>query len=261
MIASKEYVKRELEAEKERRKLYQSELKRLPKGKLYISDVKGNSYFYMRRDGRKHYLGKEARKEIEQLQQRRLLESAVKNIDANIPLMEKFVVDYKETGLENLLKNMPKAYQMKSSNAAPFADFINVEEWEKQPYNRNARHKEELRHKTLKGDFVRSKSEVILANILTSRNIAYHYEEIEKINGVLVAPDFKIAVESESKFRLLEHCGMIGDENYRNTFLWKLRNYIEGGYLPWRDVIFTFDDMDGSIDTQSIHKLVDFFFI
>lgn len=52
---------------------------------------------------------------------------------------------------------------------------------------------------------------------------------------------------------------MISDSTYLEKFLWKIELYINNGYLPWRDVIFTFDDEKGHLDTKHLEKTIDLF--
>ena len=60
---------------------------------------------------------------------------------------------------------------------------------------------------------------------------------------------------------LLEHCGLLGSDKYVRRFNWKLQTYIRNGYIPWRDVFFTFDDLNGNIDTRAISQLMDNYFL
>jgi len=259
MYSSKDYVREDLELQKQLRRKYMAVMRKLPEGKLTVSVVKGGLYYYSGTGKNRVYVGTGDRKQIKDIQKRRLLEETIKRIDQNMLLMEAFLEKYQSTELETVVKDLPKAYRMASAVQVHSEVFINAKKWEAKTYQKSTRNEADLRHKTQKGDLVRSKSEVIIANILYGRNIPYHYEEIVSINGVTMAPDFKIAVVSENRFKFLEHCGMISDAEYRESFLWKLRNYIEDGYVPWRDVFFTFDDLEGSIDTLTIYKIIDQF--
>lgn len=260
-MISKDYVELELHHQKKKKEEYQNLLKGLPEGTLSSATVNGKNYYYKKeRDGKRTYIGDKKHLAVTELQKRRLLETAIRAIDQNIPLMEMYLKHYNVTSLELLNMQMPKAYQFDETEAFAAADFVDGWKWEQDPYEKSSQHPENLRHRTEKGDMVRSKSEVIIANILTARKIPYHYEEILYLPNAVIAPDFKIAVRSENRFRYLEHCGMIGKESYRSQFYWKLKTYLENGMIPWRDVFFTFDDLDGSIDTMFIHNIIEQFF-
>lgn len=75
-------------------------------------------------------------------------------------------------------------------------------------------------HETLSGDFVRSKSEVIVANILYQSSISFTYETL------LIAPDKSrrlpdFTIEWRGKTYYWEHLGMLDREDYRLN--WELK--------------------------------------
>lgn len=86
----------------------------------------------------------------------------------------------------------------------------------------------ERKHKTLSGDLVRSKSEVIIANILYQSGIPFKYEAvIFGADGTPRSPDFTI--EWGGRAYYWEHLGMLDDENYARDWeqkkAWYERNY------------------------------------
>lgn len=86
--------------------------------------------------------------------------------------------------------------------------------------------KESLRkiYPTAKGDYVRSKSEVIIANLLYSSGLEYEYEkELKHAHGVM-RPDFTIKTPSGNTY-YWEHLGMLGTEEYDNAWLFKKNIY------------------------------------
>lgn len=80
-------------------------------------------------------------------------------------------------------------------------------------------------YKTSKGDFVRSKSEVIIANLLYSHGINYEYEaKLYYENNKWIEPDFTITLSDGNKI-YLEHVGMLGVESYDNRWIEKKEIY------------------------------------
>lgn len=76
-------------------------------------------------------------------------------------------------------------------------------------------------YSTVKGDCVRSKSEVIIANLLIEHGITYEYEKrLEYGIGKWIEPDFTITL-SNGKELYWEHLGMLGVEEYDNKWLKK----------------------------------------
>jgi ATP-dependent DNA helicase RecQ len=82
------------------------------------------------------------------------------------------------------------------------------------------RHKLGRIFKTRKGDLVRSKSEVIIANLLFEAKIDYVYEEkLFYEDGKHIEPDFTITFGTEVFY--WEHLGMIGADKYDDRWLKK----------------------------------------
>lgn len=77
---------------------------------------------------------------------------------------------------------------------------------------------------TAKGDLVRSKSEVIIANLLYYEGLEYEYEaKLHHLSGV-IKPDFTVKTPS-GKYIYWEHLGMLGSEEYDNVWLYKKNIY------------------------------------
>lgn len=123
---------------------------------------------------------------------------------------------------------------------------------------------EHLIHKTERGDLVRSKSEVIIANALEqfekTRRLRYSYEKpLAVADGSYRLPDFTIETEHGTWY--WEHCGMLGLPEYARRWNEKLRWYAEQGITPWTEtnvagrLIVTEDARNGAIDSAAIHKL------
>jgi exodeoxyribonuclease V alpha subunit len=96
-------------------------------------------------------------------------------------------------------------------------------------------------HATLSQYMVRSKSEVIIANMLTERNVPFRYEKpLFAPDGSFYLPDFTIMVKGEEYY--LEHVGRLDlpkykahweekERWYKKHFLGKLLTTYEGGTL------------------------------
>lgn len=83
-------------------------------------------------------------------------------------------------------------------------------------------------HKTESGIWVRSKSEVIIANILFRSNIDFQYEEKLYYNATQwKEPDFTI--RHNDKIWYWEHLGLLGDEQYNENWQEKKQIYKDLG--------------------------------
>ncbi len=116
---------------------------------------------------------------------------------------------------------------------------------------------EGLIHKTLKdGLIVRSKSEVIIANMLHQRGIEFEYERTLEENGKRCIPDFTFEDASGDPI-ILEHLGMLNVPSYAEAWKRKLEFYKSIGYEEGENIFTTRDDDNGSIDSIAIKKVID----
>ncbi len=112
---------------------------------------------------------------------------------------------------------------------------------------------ERLIHRTTRGVLVRSKSEVIVADILSSLDISFEYERrLESREDPLDfrLPDFTVMYEGDTWY--WEHLGMLSTPSYAEAWSRKQGWYERNGYLD--RVITSEDGPDGSIDATVIEK-------
>ena len=124
---------------------------------------------------------------------------------------------------------------------------------------------EGLIHRTKRGDLVRSKSEVVVANELLAQGIdRYEYESpVTLSNGEIRYPDFTIVDDDSGERYYWEHLGLLNNPDYAARWERKLRAYRAADILPHAEgggsagtLIITRDDEAGGIDAKAIAKLV-----
>ena len=103
---------------------------------------------------------------------------------------------------------------------------------------------------------VRSKSEVIIADILDEAGIPFLYEKPLHLKSGTVHPDFTLMNIKTRKELYWEHLGMMDDIDYRNNAYLKLRNYEASGLYPFESVIWTFETGKYPLNTKEIRKMV-----
>ena len=105
----------------------------------------------------------------------------------------------------------PEAAHLKRRNSSLFSfqpipkDLLNLRQW----------HEEGLKHQTIAPDvIVRSKSEVIIANMLQERGIPFTYEQpLYAEDGTLHLPDFTVTWRGTDYY--WEHVGLLHNDAYR----------------------------------------------
>lgn len=123
---------------------------------------------------------------------------------------------------------------------------------------------DELIHRTRRGDRVRSKSEVIIADALHTEGVTYRYEaELVGSDGQRKLPDFTIEDAEAGVTYYWEHLGMLHDIVYRRRWAAKLAWYRKEGILPHTEgggpngtLVVTQDDERGGFDSSEVARLI-----
>ena len=95
---------------------------------------------------------------------------------------------------------------------------------------------EGLIHRTERGDLVRSKSELVIADKLHARSIDYAYEQhLVLSKGRTRYPDFTIADHARGVIFYWEHLGMLDEQGTEPDGSGSVPNTWSGGIRPYED--------------------------
>ena len=140
----------------------------------------------------------------------------------------------------------------------PFYQMVTQEEliWSDTSYPKNPNYPEQLKYKSCKNEYVRSKSEALIAMNLYMEKIAYRYECELKIGKAVFYPDFTILHPKTNNLCYWEHFGMMENETYRENAYNKLKLYGQNGIIPSINLITTFETKSHPIDSGKIQQIV-----
>ena len=121
-----------------------------------------------------------------------------------------------------------------------------------------------LIHCASDGKFLRSKSEVIIYELLLKSGLEPEYEHILEIDGQIKRPDFYIIDDDSGIDYYWEHLGMLNDSDYAQKWNEKLNWYKSKKILPIVEgggengtLIITKDDPKGGISAKDIVKIIE----
>ena len=122
---------------------------------------------------------------------------------------------------------------------------------------------ENLIHRTSRGEMVRSKSEVIIADRLSDNDVEYVYEQPLSFGDIPKYPDFTVEDMESGKTFYWEHCGMMYVPSYRRRWEEKLAWYKAHDIAPYQDgggkngtLIITSESPEGGISSQEIERII-----
>lgn len=115
---------------------------------------------------------------------------------------------------------------------------------------------------TEKGDYVRSKSEKIIADKLFLLKISYIYEAPLLLKGHgYIKPDFTVLNKRTRRQYIWEHFGMIDNIDYAGKTSKKLELYMKNGYIQGKNFLSTFESSVAPLKTNTLETIIQEFFL
>ncbi|RAI71188.1 hypothetical protein DOZ80_04895 [Pseudomonas fluorescens] len=114
---------------------------------------------------------------------------------------------------------------------------------------------EHLIHRTEKGHLVRSKSELVIANMLFQLGIDYEYERVcdgSSAPGRL-RPDFSF-ITADGDLIVWEHLGMLSRPDYERGWTWKRQWYERNGFVEGKTLFTSTEDDRNGLDSAVLKQ-------
>lgn len=177
---------------------------------------------------------------------KRFLLESIKLLTNNIKGLKKLLRTYRSCHPLDIINCLPTTY----ADLPEEAFYYQKKKGKKQ--SDNPYHSENLRHTTIEGFKVRSKSELYIGAQLEKYKISYRYEEEVYLGDRRFFPDFIITNVWTNEPIYWEHCGMVNDEDYMSRHYERIITYAEYGIVPWKNLIVTYDDEEGNLNAIDI---------
>ena len=127
--------------------------------------------------------------------------------------------------------------------------------WAEAPYDSSRFREEEKSKVTSRGLRMRSKSEVMIAEMLYQYGVPFRYEQVLMLDGKTFAPDFTFQ-DAVLELFYMEYCGMMGDPEYVKRHMWKRDIYEQNGIVPWKNIYYIYEN-NGDINMQEIRHFIE----
>ncbi len=201
------------------------------------------------------YIRKKDLSVARKIAQRDYDKSVAKSIRQEISAMEFYEKKAPEKSFEEIFEKLNPGRKL-----LIMPHFVSDDEyqkqWEEQEYTPKGFSATDPYHFTKKGERVRSKSEVIIADMLNDLNISYKYECPVDLKNRVVHPDFTILKMPERKIYYWEHFGKMGDIDYVKRNMKKVLDYEEVGIIPGKNLIFTMESEDIPLNKNQIRRII-----
>ncbi|MBP5603223.1 MAG: hypothetical protein J6X78_10910 [Treponema sp.] len=235
-------------------------VKSAPKEKLRIRK-KGTYYqYYIEKNRKRHYISKKNITTAQKIAQRDYYKKLLPSLLKTIRAMNNFLVVYKPDNLEQIYKDLP---QSRKQLVQPI--FLDNEtyarQWQSQKFERK-KDQPDGTYQTIKAEAVRSKSEIIIANLLNEKKVPYHYEyPVPLSNGVIIHPDFFCLNKRTRQEFYWEHCGKMDDLEYTANLTQRFSEYSKCGIIPGKNLIITMETSKTPLETKAVERLIAAFLV
>ena len=252
LIARKNYL---LQLKKEK----QTALVSVPEGTLRICSHGNRVQFYHRTDPKDFngtYIREKDARLVKKLAQKDYDQKVLRAIEKEIGAIDKCLEISPKKGAEQIFGTL---HSERQKLVVPIreTDESFVRQWEQIQFKGKEFYEDIPEFYTARGERVRSKSEVIIADMLYREGIPYRYEYPVQLKGIgMIYPDFTVLNIRERKEVYWEHLGMMDDSVYAEKAVQKIVTYEQNGIFPGEDLVLTYETKKNPINQKMIMEMI-----
>ena len=243
-------------------------IKKAPQGSLRITQSHNSVQYYhltIKGENTGTYIPAEHKELAEQLAQKDYDKKVSEVTVKEIKYLSKIIKDFDKLFQKNII--VEKLFQNLHKNRRAFVEPVKLPDeeytsrWQAINYKKDFA-PENKNYITAKGELVRSKSEILIADTLNRLNIPYHYEFPIKLitetgNKTIFHPDFLCLNRRTRKEFLWEHFGRMDDPEYATQTVSKINLFARNGIFPGKNLITTMETSSQPLNTRTIQKIVE----
>lgn len=224
----------------------------LPKGKIRIVKHGQSYHYFIHEKGNKKgkYIPVSKIQTVKHIAEKEYLRRLILRLEKQSKVLEKASSVLRKNPLPQITEARTALF-----TPASFPDRIFERKWQT---IQNPAEKRKTEFVTERGETVCSKSELMIANALNRRKIAYHYEMPLSLKGYgTIHPDFLCLNARTHKEIIWEHFGMMSDPKYAEKAVAKLHSFSNNGFTIGKNLILSFETSGNPLSTVTINKMID----
>ena len=238
----------------------QQDLNCFPEGTLVCKRNGNYNKWYLKENNKLIYLPKEQRKLAESLAKKRYLTFLLAELISEKKALTTYLTYHKSIPFKSaslLYQSSPYFELLSPSFQSQSAHLL---EWSSATFEQNQSYPQNLIHKSISGNLLRSKSEVLIDAALFHHKIPFRYECALSLGEFIFYPDFTILHPISHKIIYWEHFGMMDDSTYSKNIYSKLRVYQEHGIIPSIQLITTYETKEHPLTYHLVEKIISHYF-
>ncbi len=222
----------------------------------YSKRKNGYQYYIYHADGRRTYVKKKDLNLIKDMAQQEYYQDLKAAVIKQIKLLEMFLSNYSLKAIDGVYQNRCHAKQVMIEPLIQTDDMY-IQQWLRQNPGSQNTFPEKGKYKTERGEYVRSKSEKILADMFYKHRVPYQYEPALKLkSGRTVYPDFVLLNVKERKTYYWEHLGLASEVDYATRNLEKLNTYDKNGIIVGENLLISMETEFSALDIKQIEQKI-----
>ena len=233
-------------------------LEAMPPGTLRVCATSRGVQYYHRREGRKNggiYISKKDEKLIHLLAQKDYNKRALKAIEKELRVLCAVCRQLEGDVVETVYRDLSDVRKL-LVDPVILDDEQYVKEWQGQEFDRKGFPEDYPEYFSNRGERVRSKSEILIANVLDRMGIPYHYEKPLAVNEYLTLyPDFTIMNPLTRKEYYLEHLGMMDNAEYVEMAMDRLLLYENSDIFPGDRLLITHETSKKPLNVRTLEEM------
>lgn len=239
----------------------EAELRGLPDGSVRCTSNRGTDQFYV--NGK--YISKKQINTVKDIVQRDYYEKLKPAIEKRLYVLREAELCYTSHEIENCYAKFCKA---RRKLITPVFETVEekIHRFMEEEYEPGRFDEDNITEfYTVKGERVRSKSEVLISEHLNRYEIPYRYEKPIELwdwnKAVVCRPDFTVMNRRTGKIILYEHLGRMDDEHYVDVNMRKLDLYEKNGYLLGDNLVITHETSKAPLNVKVLDSYIKTYFI
>lgn len=237
--------------------LTKKSLNRVPQGRLKLARRNHDFYAYHVVDDKSVYIPKGNFALVTKLAQKDYDEKVLIVLERKLSLVDAFIEKYKAIEIQDVYENLSEE---RKSMVEPvlLSDAEFARRWLAVPYKGKGFEAGAPDLRTMNGERVRSKSEVIIADALERSGIPYKYECPRELSdgGQRVYPDFTCLNLRTRKEVLWEHLGMMDNPEYASMAVKKFSSYLKNGFVLGVNLIVSMECSEKPLNQTEVRKII-----
>lgn len=229
----------------------------MPEGKLICC----KDSWYQSDGHKKTYIKKKDRTLAEKLAAKKYLSALLEDLEKEKSATDMYLrhCPMENNKVDALFKKSTEFQNLLSPYFSPLSK--ELDNWMKSPYHHNLKHPEHLTQKISVSEFVRSKSEAIIAKVLKQNRIPYRYECQLVLDDIELYPDFTIRHPETGEYFYWEHFGWLDKPDYVKRMHSKLQLYTSNNIMPGINLITTNETKEKPLTFEMVEMLVKYYFL